>query len=192
MRAQFLYVSNGNIPSRWAHTMQIMKMSEALAPLAPDFKLLIPGAWGPCAASDAAIFAWYGIQKPFRLSRLPMGWCLDQRDLDRSNWRRFSARARWYARLLRPRLLMTRCHETADYALRDGLPLLFETHDGPGHPKTMELMARLARYPRLTGVVTTAETLRQAFCDAGLRPEQVLALPKIGRASCRERVCHRV
>jgi glycosyltransferase involved in cell wall biosynthesis len=177
MQTRLLYVSNGNIPSRWAHTVQIMKMSEALASLVPAFRLLIPGALAPRATTDAAIFDWYGIQKGFRLSRLPMGWRLGPRDLDRSNWRLFSSRARWYARLLRPRLLMTRCHETADYALRDGLPLLFETHDGPGHPKTLELMARLARYPRLAGVITTSETLKTTFCAEGLRPEQVLAIP---------------
>ena len=177
MRTALLYVSNGNIPSRWAHTLQIMKMSEALAALVPSFALVIPGALAAGAASDAAIFDWYGVRRPFSLRRLPMGWHLDPRELERSNWRRFSARARWYARLLRPRLLMTRCHETADYALRDGLPLLFETHDGPGHPKSMELMARLGRYRRLKGVVTTSETLKQAFCEVGVRPEQVLAIP---------------
>lgn len=177
MRTALLYVSNGNIPSRWAHTVQIMKMSEALAALVPSFELLIPGALATGAASNATLFDWYGIRRPFRLRRLPMGWRLDPSELERSNWRRFSARARWYARLRRPRLVWTRCHETANYALGDGLPLLFETHDGPGHPKTMELMARLGRYPRLRGVVTTSDTLKQAFCDTGLRPEQVLAIP---------------
>lgn len=177
MRAQLLYISNGNIPSRWAHTLQTMKMSEALATLVPGFSLLIPGALAYGAPSDAEIFDWYGIRTPFQLRRLPMGWQLDRQELERSNWRRFSALARLYARLRRPRLLVTRCHENADYALTDGLPLLFETHDGPGHPKTMDLIARLASYPRLAGVVTTSNTLKQAFCELGLRSDQVLAIP---------------
>ena len=38
---RLLYLSNGNVPSRWAHTVQILKMSEALASLVPGFELVI-------------------------------------------------------------------------------------------------------------------------------------------------------
>jgi len=178
---QLLYISNGNIPSRWAHTVQIMKMSEAFARIVPDFSLLIPGSLrggvpgGDLPAAD--LFAWYGITRPFRLRRLPMAWRLAPAMLDRSNWRQFSSRARYYTWLARPRLIMTRCHESADYALRDRFPVIFETHDGPGHPKTMDAIAAFARRPTLAGVVTTSEVLKDAFCAAGLRPEQVLAIP---------------
>jgi len=34
---KLLYISNGNIPSRWAHTIQTMKMAEALAHRVPSF-----------------------------------------------------------------------------------------------------------------------------------------------------------
>jgi glycosyltransferase involved in cell wall biosynthesis len=173
---QLLYISNGNIPSRWAHTVQIMKMSEAFAELVPDFRLLIPGGLlGSMPPHD--IFDWYGISRPFRLSRLPMAWRLAPSMLDRSNWRRFSARARIYTWAARPRLIMTRCHESADFALRDGFRVIFETHDGPGHPKTMDAIAAFARRPTLVGVVTTSDVLKEAFCEAGLRPDQVLAIP---------------
>jgi glycosyltransferase involved in cell wall biosynthesis len=172
-----LYISNGNIPSRWAHTVQIMKMSEALARIVPRFGLLIPGGILDGRLADDAIFAWYGITRPFRLRRLPMAWRLDPAMLERSNWRQFSSRARYYTWLARPRLIMTRCHESADYALRDRFPVIFETHDGPGHTKTMDAIAEFARRPTLAGVVTTSEVLKDAFCSAGLSPAQVLVIP---------------
>jgi hypothetical protein len=50
MQTRLLYVSNGNIPSRWAHTVQVMKMSEALVSLVPAFRLLIPGVLAPGGA----------------------------------------------------------------------------------------------------------------------------------------------
>jgi glycosyltransferase involved in cell wall biosynthesis len=178
---QLLYISNGNIPSRWAHTVQIMKMSEALARIVSGFGLLIPGdlrgSLLHTGQTAADIFAWYGIARPFRLRRLPMAWRLHPPMLDRSNWRKFSKRARLYTQLTRPRLIMTRCHESADFALRDGFPVIFETHDGPGHPKTMDAIADFARRPSLVGVVTTSEVLKDAFCAAGLRRDKVLAIP---------------
>lgn len=172
-----LYVSNGNIPSRWAHTIQIMKMSEALAQLVEQFALVIPGDLAGAARRPADIFGWYGIQRPFRLARLPMAWRLRPDQLERSNWRRFSSRARVYTWFSRPRLIWTRCHESADYALRDGFPLIFETHDGPGHPKTMDAIAAFAKRSTLAGVVTTSEVLAEAFRGVGLPGEKILVIP---------------
>lgn len=172
-----LYISNGNIPSRWAHTIQIMKMCEALGGLVRDFALLIPGDIATGAARRAEIFEWYGIEHPFRLTRLTMAWRLRADHLDRSNWRQFASRARWYTWWKRPGLIWTRCHESAEYALRDGFPLIFETHDGPGHPKTMDAIAKFARCPTLVGVVTTSEILAEAFAGVGLAREKILVAP---------------
>ncbi len=77
---KLLYISNGNIPSQWAHTVQIMKMSEAYARLVPSFALLIPGDFRDLLRrwvhADQEVFKWYGIERPFTLRRLPMAWRL--------------------------------------------------------------------------------------------------------------------
>jgi glycosyltransferase involved in cell wall biosynthesis len=172
-----LYVSNGNIPSRWAHTVQIMKMSEAMSNQVPGFALLIAGDAPTLVRGNKGLLDRYGVQRRFRILKLPMAWRLPEGALNRSNWRAFSQRARTVARWLRPHVVMTRCHESADYALRDGLRVIFETHDGPGHPKTMRYIERFARDPNLLGVVTTSEVLKQAFVDAGVSDTLVLAVP---------------
>jgi len=175
---RLLYISNGNIPSRWAHTVQAMKMCEAFGRLIPDFALLIPGdvrSWlGGTGEADRELFRWYGIERPFRLRRAPMAWRLTPADLARSNSQPFAQRARWYVKLTRPRLVITQSHESARFALDDGMPTIFETHDGPGHPKTMGYIRRFAGHPSLVGIVTTSLVLKDAFCAEGIAPEQVV------------------
>ncbi len=182
-----LYVSNGNIPSQWAHTVQIMKMSEALGAQVRGFALLTAGDASGLLRGNGALFRRYGVRRSFRVLSLPMGWRLPEGTLDRSNWREFSQRARTLVRWLHPRAVITRCHESADYALRDGIRVIFETHDGPGHPKTMRYIQRFAGAPNLLGVVTTSEILKQTFCDAGMPQGQVLVVPNAADVTCFDR-----
>jgi glycosyltransferase involved in cell wall biosynthesis len=173
-----LYISNGNIPSRWAHTVQIMKMCEAFAQREPKFALLIPGDFrGLLTGTKQAtedLFRWYGILNPFPIRRLPMAWRLTPSDLAKSNSQTFARRAHWYVKLARPRLVITRSHESANFALDDQIPTIFETHDGPGHKKTMRYIRKFASHPSLVGIVTTSPLLKEAFCAEGVVPERVV------------------
>lgn len=173
-----LYISNGNIPSRWAHTVQTMKMCEAFAQRVPKFALLIPGdfrGWlTDTRHANQELFRWYGILNPFPLRRLPMAWRLAPGDLARSNSQPFARRASWYVKLTHPRLVITRSHESANFALDDRIPTIFETHDGPGHPKTMRYIRKFADHPSLVGIVTTSPLLKEAFCTEGIAPERVV------------------
>jgi glycosyltransferase involved in cell wall biosynthesis len=173
-----LYISNGNIPSRWAHTVQIVKQCEAFGRLVPGFALVIPGdvrGWlTGTADADRELFRWYGIETPFPLRRLTMAWRLTPAALARPSSRLFAGLARLFVRLTRPRLVITRSPASADFALRDGIPTIFETHDGPGHPHTMDYIRRFAGHPSLVGIVTTSPLLKEAFCGEGIAPEQVV------------------
>ncbi len=73
--------------------------------------------------------------------------------------------------------MITRSPESAKHATELGIPTIFETHDGPGNPKTMRYMALLARAPALVGVVTTSPILKDAFCTAGIDPERIIVRP---------------
>ena len=42
---KLLYASQGNVPSRWAHSFQAMKMAEAFGRITPDFALLTQIHW---------------------------------------------------------------------------------------------------------------------------------------------------
>ena len=104
-RLALLYVSNGNIPSRWAHTVQTLKMSEALATLAPSFRLLIATSLAEQLRPRVDLWSWYGVAVPFPVQRLPL-WAWRRDPLfERAHEPRFTRIAGPWAALLRPRLV---------------------------------------------------------------------------------------
>ncbi|MGB5832398.1 MAG: glycosyltransferase family 4 protein [Thiohalocapsa sp.] len=174
---QFLYISNGNIPSRWAHTVQSMKMCEAFSRLMPGFSLVTATDLKGLLGSKRRMFRWYGIERRFPVRRLVIARHCDPAMLQRPNLPVFAEHARRYVRRVKPRLVYTRNHQSALYALRDGFPVIFETHDGPGHPKTLPYIAQFAGFPNLRGIVTTSPVLRDAFIAEGIAPPKIAVHP---------------
>jgi len=171
---QVLYISNGNIPSRWAHTVQTMKMSEAFAQRLPGFVLVVACDLRGLLVRKRSLFEWYGIRRSFPLRRLVIAKHCDAAQLQKANVREFADHARRYARRRRPRIVYTRNHESALFALQDGFPVIFETHDGPGHPKTTRYLGRFAEYANLRGVVTTSAILEDYFVNEGIPREKII------------------
>jgi glycosyltransferase involved in cell wall biosynthesis len=175
---RLLYVSSGNIPSRVTHTIQIMRMAEAFGLLSQDFSLLTASDAVRWWRGDAPVLSAYGVAHPFRIQKLVLGPLLPQRMFDRSSFPKFGHIARPYIRLLRPDVVYTRSHQTAEFAIRDGFEVVFETHDGgSGHPWTMDFIAKCKDAPNFRGIVTTSETLKDMFVEAGVQRNKVLAWP---------------
>jgi glycosyltransferase involved in cell wall biosynthesis len=171
---QLFYISNGNIPSRWAHTVQTMKMSEAFSKLIPGFALLIATDLPGLLTTKRRVFRWYGIQRRFPLHRLVIARRFDAELLQRQNVPEFADHARHYVQSVNPSVVYSRNHRSALYALEDGFPVIFETHDGPGNPKTMRYIRQFGAFSNLRGIVTTSPILRDAFSAEGVPTDRIL------------------
>lgn len=64
---KLLYLVNARIPTEKAHGVQIMKMCEAFVGLGVDLELVVPKR--QCKEDP---FEFYGVQKKFRITRLPV------------------------------------------------------------------------------------------------------------------------
>jgi glycosyltransferase involved in cell wall biosynthesis len=173
---KLLYISNGNIPSQWAHTVQVMKMAEAFTRHARGFRLLIAGDWRSILRGGSELRRWYGLSGPVRLRRLRMGWTLPRDRLHAVNWPEFNAAAVRFAVRRRSKLVMTRSYRIALSCLEAGLDLLFETHAGPDHAY-IDIIRAIAAQPTLRGVVTIAEPLRDAYLRLGVPADRILVWP---------------
>jgi glycosyltransferase involved in cell wall biosynthesis len=171
-----LYLSNGNIPSRWAHTLQTMKMCEALAALVPQFELAICESLRDRIAPRVDLCEWYGIQRPFRVKRLPLWLWRRSPIFERVREARFSFAAPRYAERARPALVWTRSFPIADACARRGLPLLFERHSATPD-KWRPQLARIASAPSLRGVVTLSESLCRVLEKEGVPARKLGAFP---------------
>jgi glycosyltransferase involved in cell wall biosynthesis len=170
---RLLYLSNGNIPSRWAHTVQTLKTCEALAELVPAAELVIAESLRDRIAPRFDLWQWYGISRPFPVTRLPL-WLWRRSPLFESvRERRFSWIAPRYAARARAALVWTRSYPIADACAARGIPLIFERHS-PSPEMWAPRLRRLGAAPALRGFVTNAESLRAAHVEAGI-PDAKLA-----------------
>lgn len=173
-----LYVSSGNIPSRVTHTIQIMKMAEAFGSISRGFSLLTASDALRWWRGDDPVFNTYGIRERFRLRRIVVSPVLPTAMFERSNFPKFGHIARQYIRLLRPQIVYTRSHQSAEFAIKDGFDVIFESHEGgPGHPWTMDFIAKCGSAKNLRGMVTTSETLKGIFADAGVKRDTIVVWP---------------
>ena len=68
-----LYVSLGNLPSKLASSIQVAKMSQALAQKVDDFELVTSGdLLSALRGMDTAFQNWYALHQQFKLVRIPV------------------------------------------------------------------------------------------------------------------------
>ncbi|MCW5713091.1 MAG: glycosyltransferase [Bauldia sp.] len=177
-----LYVSNGNIPSQWAHTVQTMKMSEAYAKRLGrprrrgGFQLLIASDYRRYLLGRPSLRKWYGLRGRVNARRIPMAWALERAAFDRVTWPEWEERAVAHAAASKPELVVTRSYTIAQKCLEGGLEVLFETHAGPGNPK-LGTLAGIAAHSGCRGFVTTTEPLRQLYVEHGVPADRILVWP---------------
>ena len=121
---RILYISEGDVPSRFAHATQAMDMASALARSASDLTLLTAGTLTSTVPSDG-IFAWYGKDPTFRIVKIPVAWSdlpfldgKERKDSTRHSkgWKNhFVTAASMVAFWQQPDLIFTRCCRVARY-----------------------------------------------------------------------------
>ncbi len=119
-------ISPTSIPSRRANTLQVMKMSQALAQLGQAVQVAIPGQQ-PQTPTNKSLWeelAWqYGLSQEFPLTWLPAQPRLRRYD--------YGLRAVRWAQSWGADLVYTRLPQAAAYASWSGLQTILEIHDIP-------------------------------------------------------------
>lgn len=169
-----IYISNGNLPSKMAHTIQVAKMAQALSQQLDNFELIAGGdIKSALKGMDAQFQAWYGLQRPFKLVRLPAqlraNYPFPQ---DYQNYR-YPKLAVLYACLKAPSLAFTRSIVVAQRLLAVGIPVIWEKH---------ELMdenyagSQLLGDKNLLGFVTISQKLADRAIQLGLPADKALVV----------------
>jgi glycosyltransferase involved in cell wall biosynthesis len=115
-------VAPTSLPARRANTVQVMKMTQALAEIGHQVRLAVPGE--PPASQAWPILAHhYGLGREFPVEWLPAHPRLRSYD--------FGVRAVRWARRWKADLLFTRHPQTAALGSLLGIPTLLEVHDLP-------------------------------------------------------------
>jgi glycosyltransferase involved in cell wall biosynthesis len=176
------YISQGNIPSRKAHTTQACHMAAALAAHVPRVELITQAQIrrGRHVQATKDVSAWYGLPDELTIRRLPVSArsiCDDQGFIQRVP-KRFARYAALYCRFRRPQLVYTRLLKAAVQTCRMRLPTVLETHDPPANEASLfaKVVAQ-AQTPWFRGLVTVSPVLGQIFADHGIPQEKILVSP---------------
>jgi glycosyltransferase involved in cell wall biosynthesis len=112
------------VPARTANSMQVMKMSQALAGLGHTVCLAYPLGEGCSLVLWPDLARHYGLRQPFEVVGLPA--------LPRLRRYDYGLRSLRWARRQGADLVYTRLPQAAAFASLSGLPVIFELHDLPG------------------------------------------------------------
>lgn len=176
--ANLIYVSQGNIPSRWAHTFNTMHMAAWFHRREPSSLLLAQRSWRDLFRPAFDVEDWYGLAEPMPMKRLLRPGCPPGPVFSFTRDPAFDRLALNWIRRHTPRLLYTRSEPFAfDYMQSDlDRPIVVETHLDPEH-KAFRRLRKVAGDARLLGVVTSHPGLRKRYVKKGFREDQVLAAP---------------
>jgi len=172
-----IYISGGNLPSKWAHSIQIAKMSQAYAHhLGDNFALTTSGdIFSFFKGMDTAFQNWYGLHQRFNLVRLPTHFRVSEEFPPDYSSRIYERLATSYALLKSPSILKTRSPKIALQLLEHGLPVIFEWHEIV-KPEN-KLLARILGHQNLVGVIALSPYLKQNFIDMGAEPKKIFVAP---------------
>ncbi|MGB0563501.1 MAG: glycosyltransferase [Spirulinaceae cyanobacterium] len=189
--ATLLYLSDGKLPSPMADSIQIAKMSQAFGQQLGSFELITSGDWRSLfsAQPDRRFAAWYGLQHPCTITRLPILWRLPEvfdpwayaprgyikAALLYCAWRKF------WARLRRSNFVIyTRTPFLVPLLLKQNQRVVLEFHE-PLEPPQFD--PRWFAHPQFLGLVTLATELAEGYQAQGLPPEQVCLAPSAAEIS---------
>jgi len=175
-----IYLSPGTLPSRWAHSGQIAKMSEAFSKQVPHVEVVTSSDLFSCLTGmNQEFMDWYGLSHPFKLVKIPVRLSkdFDSKDFDDDLLLKFSS---LYACLAYNHsifsrsilLIYTRTIKVANILQRIGVPFLLEWHDFLSQDFSLDLQGST-----LLGVVTTLPNLADSYLEQGLDPDKVLVVP---------------
>lgn len=164
-----LYISEGNIPSKAAHTIQIMKMANAFSKKAANFELVLTKSIRFWKSFDFNILSYYGVSK-FRIKKLPLS--INRKIFFPQYYYNphFAKIASYYAKLKRPDVVYTRNLTAAISCLELKLPVVLEYH---GRVPQNYFSKEAFRSHNFLGCVTISDFLKSQYIHEGLEAEKI-------------------
>jgi hypothetical protein len=70
---KIIYISEGNLPSQEANSIQVAKMAQAFAQKVKNFELVTLGDFWSFVNNNRFDFQnWYGLTKEYKITQLPL------------------------------------------------------------------------------------------------------------------------
>lgn len=170
------YVTSINIPSRWAHSMQIIKMAQAFQQIGHEVEMVSCCSLKEWRSGINKALVWdhYGVSTPFRITRIPIYKLSKMKQKQSSGPFSFSRLAAYYAKLKKTDLLFAREYLTPYWSAKMGIPTIAESHSEPDGSFQKRRLFEASKMDSFSRLITISELLAEKYVQAGVPEKKIL------------------
>ncbi len=174
---KIIYISGGNIPSKFAHSIQVMKMAQGFADLGHDVELLVPTSFRIYMRKKSVedIYAFYGVEPIFKITYIPT---LSPFVLIKRSWGRFSSNvfSALFSEIRKPDLVYCREYVAPYVTSKLGIPTMAETHSVKLDRGLMRWLLMATRQEAFKKLIILSENVIEKYTAKGVPREKIIAL----------------
>lgn len=170
------YITSAQIPSSWAHSIQVMKMAQAFQKLGHDTELIYANnILSRLTFADAQdIWDFYNITNTFKLKKLPLQLLIKFEKKFAMSKFSFGYLAVKLAKKYKSELIYAR-HLTAPYwSTKMQLPTIVETHSDPDRSIQKTYLYKAAKNKYFKALVTISDLLASRYIKFGVPENKII------------------
>jgi len=171
-----LYLSLGNIPSYWAHSIQMMKMSESINKAVDEFLLVVGCGWNEEELSKEDVFKHYGIRDSFPVKWVPIAPRQHEGLFGYHNEPSYMDPLWDEVWKFGPDLIFTRDIRVARESVYCSIPVILELHSRKESVCLMQVL-EFAHQPHFLGLITLTNSLKMGYIEKGVPEEKIFVYP---------------
>jgi len=168
--------TGGNIPSKYAHSFNVMKMAQGFYKLGHNVKVVIPLSF-PLLITRIKIkdiYSFYGIDTDIKIKYIPV---LSLKALKQSNdFVQFDYSVAKYCKRHNVDLAYCRSYRIPYYCVKMGVPTIIETHTTNYKHPDLQKIYEVSDDSNFKGLVTISKTIKKEHVKNGIPEEKVLFL----------------
>ncbi len=168
---------DGNIPSTFAHSINVMKMAQGFVDIGEDVTLVTllswPNLWKLLKIRD--IYHFYGVSPKVKIKWVPV--------YNRDFWTKnihakdFNQKAAQMIFSLKPNYVYCRSFLTAFLCVKKAIPVILETHTTHYDNVDLQKIYTIAHNNNFLGLVTIHDDIRDQHIQHGIPADKIRVLP---------------
>lgn len=164
------------MPSKFAHSFNVMKMAQGFYKLGYNVKVVVPLSF-PLLITKIKIkdvHSFYGIDTGIKIKYIPV---FSLKALKQSNdFVQFDYSAAKYCKRLNIDLAYCRSYRIPYYCVKMGVPTIIETHTTNYEHPDLQRIYEVSNDPNFKGLVTISEDIKKEHIRRGIPERKVLVL----------------
>jgi len=167
---------DGNIPTKFAHSFNVMKMTQGFSDCGCDTELVTLGTYRTLLnrLKLGPIYKHYGVKKNLKIKFIPV---FSLRGLKKAiGIKAFTKKAAKYIAKQKPDLVFCRSYLSAIECVKLNLNTVMETHATNYDNKDLLNVFKISNAPCFRGIVTISNALKEEYVKRGVPENKIIAL----------------